>query len=183
MFSIMLFIFLCFFGILAVLVYMLRTQERLVQQLRDEHAQVRVLLRAVESRLDYLDGTRPADAGADARLQTDQPGTQATPAEMFGAANPLENFPGQTRAARLTPVHDGRAADMAADPLLHLSFDPPAAHAASRSAAGAPAVDPALELHFDPLDMAGMADMADMAGMADRPGMTDMTGMAQDARR
>ena len=160
MFSIMLFIFLCFFGILAVLVYMLRTQERLVQQLRDEHAQVRVLLRAVESRLDYLDGARPADAGAHARLQADKPCPQAAPAETFGVADPLENFSGQTRATRLTPVHDGRAASIAADPLLHLSFDPPAAQAAARAAAGASAVDPALELHFDPLDMTGMAQDA-----------------------
>ena len=57
MFSIMLFIFLCFLGMLAVLFYMLRSQERLCQVLRDEHAQMRVLLRAMESRLDALDGS------------------------------------------------------------------------------------------------------------------------------
>ena len=48
MFSIMLFIFLCFLGMLAVLFYMLRSQERLCQVLRDEHAQMRVLLRAMD---------------------------------------------------------------------------------------------------------------------------------------
>ena len=57
MFSIMLFIFLCFLGMLAVLFHMLRSQERLCQVLRDEHAQMRVLLRAMESRLDALDGS------------------------------------------------------------------------------------------------------------------------------
>ena len=54
MFSLMLFIFLCFLGMLAVQFYMLRSQERLNRALRDEHAQMRVLLRAMESRLDAL---------------------------------------------------------------------------------------------------------------------------------
>ena len=66
MFSIMLFIFLCFLGMLAVLFHMLRSQERLCQVLRDEHAQMRVLLRAMESRLDALDGSagsEPRPAG------------------------------------------------------------------------------------------------------------------------
>ena len=38
MFSLMLFIFLCFLGMLAVQFYMLRSQERLNRALRDEHA-------------------------------------------------------------------------------------------------------------------------------------------------
>ena len=54
MFSLMLFIFLCFLGMLAVQFYMLRSQERLNRALRDEHAQMRVLLRAMEARLDAL---------------------------------------------------------------------------------------------------------------------------------
>ncbi|MEG6594153.1 hypothetical protein V6C16_14470, partial [Desulfovibrio sp. 1188_IL3213] len=123
MFSIMLFIFLCFFGILAVLVYMMRGQERLVKQLRDEHAQLRVLLRAMESRLDYPDA-RPAEAEPDDRPLTDQSLAQATP-ENPHTTDPFENFSGQTRAARLTPVHENRTADTDSDPLLHLSFDPP----------------------------------------------------------
>ncbi len=49
MFSIMLFIFLCFLGMLAVLFHMLRSQERLCRILRDEHAQMRVLLRAIRA--------------------------------------------------------------------------------------------------------------------------------------
>lgn len=154
MFSIMLFIFLCFFGILAVLVYMMRGQERLVKQLRDEHAQLRVLLRAMESRLDYPDA-RPAEAEPDDRPLTDQSLAQATP-ENPHTTDPFENFSGQTRAARLTPVHENRTADTDSDPLLHLSFDPPAAHASGRFAAGHTAVDPALDLHFDPLDMPDM---------------------------
>ena len=66
MFSIMLFIFLCFFGILAVLVYMLRCQEKLVRQLREDHAQLRVMLRAMESRLDYPGGSQPSAADVSA---------------------------------------------------------------------------------------------------------------------
>lgn len=59
MFSLMLFIFLCFLGMLAVQFYMLRSQERLNRALRDEHAQMRVLLRAMEARLDALAALPP----------------------------------------------------------------------------------------------------------------------------
>lgn len=59
MFSFMLFIFLCFFGILAVLYHMLRSQEKLCKSLHEEHAQMRVLLRSLESRLDAMDVAEP----------------------------------------------------------------------------------------------------------------------------
>ena len=62
MFSIMLLIFLCLLGILAVLYHMLRSQEKLCRALHEEHAQMRVLLRSLESRLDALDVTEPAGA-------------------------------------------------------------------------------------------------------------------------
>lgn len=71
MFSLMLFIFLCFLGMLAVQFYMLRTQERLNRALRDEHAQMRVLLRAMEARLDALGCPAPKLA---------ETAVQATPA-------------------------------------------------------------------------------------------------------
>jgi len=115
MFSIMLFIFLCFFGILAVLYHMLRSQEKLCCSLREEHAQMRVLLRALESRLDGLEEAEAPHAAG-------------------------------RSAAHLTP----RSAAPSEDPLLHLSFDEPAA--APQSSAG---IDPALDLHFDPaMDLA-----------------------------
>lgn len=101
MFSLMLFIFLCFLGMLAVQFYMLRSQERLNRALRDEHAQMRVLLRAMEARLDALGC--PAETAV-----------QATPA--------------------------------AQDPLLHLSFDAPAA---KKAAPRTPVVDPGLDLHMN----------------------------------
>lgn len=106
MFSLMLFIFLCFLGMLAVQFYMLRSQERLNRALREEHAQVRVLLRAVEARLDAL--------GCPAAPKVAETVVQATPASQ--------------------------------DPLLHLSFDAPAA---PQAAPRAPAVDPGLDLHMD----------------------------------
>ena len=105
MFSIMLFIFLCFFGILAVLYHMLRSQEKLCKSLHEEHAQMRVLLRAMEARLDALGCPAPKLAEA---------AVQATPA--------------------------------AQDPLLHLSFDAPAA---KKAAPRTPVVDPGLDLHMD----------------------------------
>ncbi len=101
MFSIMLFIFLCFSGMLAVLYHLLRSQERLCRALRDEHAQLRVLLRAVESRLDRLDGStapRPTP-------------TQAAPAD-----DPLLHLSFEAPRPVQTPV---------TDPALDLHFDPP----------------------------------------------------------
>ena len=160
MFSIMLFIFLCFFGILAVLVYMLRSQERLVRQLHEEHAQLRLLLRAVESRMDYLDGGQPAAAPSN----TDSPEQQhihmnseplaEAEMDMGMDSNQHENTYHPVRAAKLT----ARSADTTAqnpsyDPLLHLSFDPPAGNGQEARAASSPAVDPALDLHFDPMDV------------------------------
>ena len=112
MFSIMLFIFLCFFGILAVLYHMLRSQEKLCRSLHEEHVQMRVLLRSLESRLDGLDVTEQ------------------------------ETAPSLQSAARLAARPAPQPAE---DPLLHLSFDEPAP-----SVSAAPAIDPALDLHFDP---------------------------------
>ena len=52
MLSLMLFMFLCFLGMLGMFFYMLRSQEKMCQTLRAEHAQTRLLLRALESRLE-----------------------------------------------------------------------------------------------------------------------------------
>jgi hypothetical protein len=49
MFPFMLFIFLCFFGILAVLLYALRRQNRIYHALHDEHEQLFTLLRGIEA--------------------------------------------------------------------------------------------------------------------------------------
>lgn len=166
MFSIMLFIFLCFFGILAVLVYMLRCQEKLVRQLREEHTQLRMMLRAMESRLDYPDGSQPAAAdvsAADAGVNNvPEQQDYASPAFSMETAldmdsNPQETAPHQTRAARLTARSAEPVASAGNDPLLHLSFDPPAGKSQGPRPTGAPGIDPALDLHFDPMDVAQSA--------------------------
>ena len=111
MFSIMLFIFLCFFGILAVLYHMLRSQEKLCKSLHEEHAQMRVMLRSLESRLDDLDVAAPAAAAGN----------------------------GATRLAPRPASH--AAAQPAQDPLLHLSFGDPAQSASPSTPGVDPALD------------------------------------------
>lgn len=136
MFSALLFMFFFFFGILAALFYMLRRQEQAWQLLRDEHAQLRVLLRALESRLEYL---------ATVTLDPEQ----ARRAEARGA---------DTASGGEAPSDRPRKESLAApaepsgtDPLLRLSFEEPEAPGEpGRSGAGAPARDPALELRFAP---------------------------------
>ena len=111
MFSIMLFIFLCFFGILAVLYHMLRSQEKLCKSLHEEHAQMRVMLRSLESRLDDLDVAAPAAVAGN----------------------------GATRLAPRPASH--AAAQPAEDPLLHLSFGDPAQSASPATPGVDPALD------------------------------------------
>ncbi|WP_297669851.1 hypothetical protein [uncultured Desulfovibrio sp.] len=115
MFPFMLFMFFCFLGVLVMLYHMLRTQEKSFRLLQEEHAQMRVLLRAMESRLDVLDEDAEAAGVRD------------------GAAK---------AATRLAPRPAARPAD---DDLLRLSFDAPGPQGDAPAA-----VDPALDLHFDP---------------------------------
>ncbi len=105
MLSLMLFMFLCFLGMLGMFFYMLRNQEKMCQTLREEHAQTRLLLRALESRLERSVGC---------------PAGQTPTSSQDGADAPRQ------------------------DPLLGLSFDAPA------PAPSTPAMDPGLDLHFDP---------------------------------
>lgn len=105
MFSVMLFIFFCFFGVLAMLFYMLRQEAAMFQQLREELAQQRILLRALECRIDSSgpDGRRPAPA-------------------------PHEEAPGDPLLSLSFEVPDGqRQADG-----LDIHLDPPEGQAASR---------------------------------------------------
>lgn len=129
MFSALLFMFFCFFGILAALFYLFKQQEHAWQLLRDEHAQLRVLLRALESRLEYL---------ATVTLDPEQ-------------THRAHDAARQEAAPENTPPYQPFAAPAEAsgrDPLLRLSFEEPGAvHAPSDTRAGH---DPALELHFDP---------------------------------
>ena len=98
MFSIMLFIFLCFFGILAVLYHMLRSQEKLCKSLHEEHAQMRVMLRSLESRLDDLDVAAPAAAaGNGATRLAPRPASRCGPTGRRPSAAPELWRPGTER--------------------------------------------------------------------------------------
>ena len=112
MFSIMLFIFLCFFGILAVLYHMLRSQEKLCRALHEEHAQMRVLLRSLESRLDALDVAEPADAEFPHKAARLAPRPAPQPAQ-----DPLLHLSFDEPAQSVSIAPD-------VDPALDLHFDP-----------------------------------------------------------
>ncbi len=113
MFSIMLFIFLCFFGILAVLYHMLRSQEKLCRSLHEEHVQMRVLLRSLEARLDGLDVTEQEDAAPSAKGAARlAPRSAPQPAE-----DPLLHLSFDEPAPSVS-------APPAIDPALDLHFDP-----------------------------------------------------------
>ena len=131
MFSALLLIFFCFFGILAALFYLLKRQEQAWQLLRDEHAQLRVLVRALESRLEYL------AAGC---LDPEQ----ARRAEARAAKDGGDEKAGDSSA----PLADGPAGASGTDPLLRLSFEEPETPRAPGT--GEAGHDPALELRFAP---------------------------------
>ena len=116
MFSIMLFIFLCFFGILAVLYHMLRSQEKLCKSLHEEHAQMRVMLRSLESRLDDLDVAAPAAAaGNGATRLAPRPASHA-------AAQPAEDP--LLLLCCGDPAQSASPSTPGVDPALDLHFDP-----------------------------------------------------------
>lgn len=125
MFSIMLFIFLCFFGILAVLYHMLRSQEKLCRSLHEEHVQMRVLLRSLESRLDALDVAAQANTAIPAKGAAHlSPHPAPQPAE-----DPLLhlNFDEPAQSVSAAP---------GVDPALDLHFDPAVGIPASTARSG-----------------------------------------------
>lgn len=100
MFMLMLFMFCFFLGSIAMFWYVLRKMDAQTRAFGDEHAQLRVLLRAMESRLDKI--------GQMERLNA-----------MFqGQMDPNTPLPGEAAQESEPAAHD---------PLLHLSFDQPQA--------------------------------------------------------
>lgn len=71
----MLFIFFCFFGILAMFFYIQWRQEQIARSLREENTQLRVLLRALESRLDYLAQICLSEKGDNLEIASNDPNT------------------------------------------------------------------------------------------------------------
>lgn len=68
--SIMIFMFLCFSGLVVMFYFIMRSQEKFYESMRDEHAQMRVMLRVMESKLADLAGETP---DAPARRQDETP--------------------------------------------------------------------------------------------------------------
>lgn len=98
MFMLMLFMFFFFLGSIAMFMYLLKKLDTLGRALSDEHAQMRVLLRAMESRLDKIAQTEKINALFNANMDTDA----GLPGENTGQDEPAGH-----------------------DPLLHLSFEKP----------------------------------------------------------
>lgn len=98
MFALMLFMFLFFLGFLVMFIYLLGKLNRQSKALSDEHAQLRVLLRAMESRLDKMAQMERLNAVLQGKLDSDAilPGESANEDDSAGH-----------------------------DPLLHLSFEKP----------------------------------------------------------
>lgn len=102
MFSLLLFMFCFFLGSIVMFIYSLKKRESQFRSLNDEHAQLRVLLRAMESRLDNIEKYLGHCSGPD------------------GSA------PGQERAeAGHEEGIDMERKSQEHDPLLHLSFEDP----------------------------------------------------------
>ena len=60
----MVFALLCFTGICIMFLYLARSLEKFQERTRDEHAQLRVQIRALEARLDFLAGAASPPAHA-----------------------------------------------------------------------------------------------------------------------
>ena len=93
----MVFAFLCFTGIFVMFFYLMRSLEKFQEQTRDEHAHLRVQIRALEARLNILTGAAPAQAPPHARtpLQENTPSSLTlAPKNHQDAAqeNPLMRF-------------------------------------------------------------------------------------------
>lgn len=101
MFMLMLFMFCFFLGFVVMFYYLLSRMDAMARAHSDEHAQLRVLLRALESRLEKMGQAERYNVLL--REQRDGDGITMTQSE---------GIPGEND----TPGHD---------PLLHLSFDQP----------------------------------------------------------
>lgn len=97
MFELMAFMFFFFLGIICLFWALFKKMDTQTRTLADEHAQMRVLLRAMESRLDKI--------------------------TQFEKINAM--FQGNMGAEAALPGENAAETDAAHDPLLHLSFDQP----------------------------------------------------------
>lgn len=113
MFYLMLFMFFCFLGITALLFYLLRSQERYHNDMREEHAQISMRLQALEQAMT-------GHAGDTAPLAADRSVLTGIPA---GALSHL-SLDGPTEAQAVPTAPTRRPAPLH-DPALELHLDAP----------------------------------------------------------
>lgn len=128
MLAFMVFIFFCFTGLLAFMFHIFQTMEKQGRILRDDLAQVRVLLRALESRIDSQVVIQKS--GQSCTTKTDN-GYHASGHVSCG----------------VLPVNSGVATG---DPLLHLSFDVPMQETKAEQTDNQ-GFDPVFDLNLDKL--------------------------------
>ena len=99
MFPLLIFMFCFFLGSACMFFYSLKKRESLYKNLSDEHAQLRVLMRAMESRLDNME-------------------------KYLGQCSGLST-PEKEETGREDAQLEERAENAGHDPLLHVSFEDP----------------------------------------------------------
>ncbi len=115
MFSVMLFLFLFFLGIVAIFYYLLRRQDELGLLLREDLSELRVLLRALESRMNQQAGHANASGRRDEYNANNSENPSQTDADIH---DPLLRLSFDEPASK----HSGAAKKH--DPALELHFDP-----------------------------------------------------------
>ncbi len=106
MFFLMLFMFFFFLGFAVMFYYLVHRIDGQFQVLGEEHAQLRVLLRAVESRLDKLESERD---------DTDQPISVSAMADAAGH-DPLLHLSFEEPVNPAAPADPGLELDFAPEP-------------------------------------------------------------------
>lgn len=104
MFLLMIFMFCFFIGFVAMFFYVLHRMDEQIRGLNDEHAQLRVLLRAMESRLEKMAHAERSNALFQGQIESSEIGMAEQPQNDLTAST---------------------------DPLLHLSFEAPASPVAN----------------------------------------------------
>lgn len=82
----MVFALLCFTGVVVMFLYLMRALEKFQEHMRNEHAQLRVRMRALEARLDILTGTAPTRVPP--ASQAPLPGDPQAPLTLSSKASP-----------------------------------------------------------------------------------------------
>lgn len=115
MLALMGFMFFFLLSFIAMFFFFIKKQENFFRELSDEHAQLRVLLRAMECRLDHLCGEKRSAALAEQECETDAAG----------------NAPGHDPLLHLS-FEEPQTIDAEFDPALDLNMDNPAGQQKTR---------------------------------------------------